>query len=65
MRNGELANQIIAYENGEMNFEEVLDFFQHLVDNGLAWQLQGHYGRVAEGLIMEGEITNPLLGEEN
>ena len=59
MRNGELTNQIIAYENGEMTYDEVLDFFQGLVDNGLAWQLQGHYGRMAANLIQEGEISAP------
>jgi len=51
-----LTNEIIAYENGEMSHEEVLDFFQKLVDNGLAWKLQGHYGRTAANLIYDGEI---------
>lgn len=47
---------IIAYENGEMGDEEIIDFFQELVDSGMAWTLQGHYGRMAEALIEEGLV---------
>lgn len=42
---------IIAYEAGELDEEGALELFQHLVDTGLAWQLQGSYGRTARALI--------------
>jgi hypothetical protein len=48
---------IIAYETGELDGEKVVELFQHLVDTGLAWQLQGHYGRTAMALIEAGLIT--------
>jgi hypothetical protein len=54
----DLTGAIIAYETDEMETrEEVIQLFQHLVDTGLAWSLQGHYGRTATALIEAGYIT--------
>lgn len=39
--------------------EEVIAAWQHLVDTGLAWQLQGWFGRTAARLIEDGYITPP------
>lgn len=47
---------IIAYESGDLDDESTLELFQHLVDSGLAWQLQGSYGRTAHALIEQGAI---------
>ena len=44
-------DQILAFENGEMSEDEIIRFFQELVDTGLAWKLQGFYGRTAHALI--------------
>jgi len=48
---------IIAYENGELDSDAVIKLFQYLVKTGLAWQLQGSYGRMAHALITAGEVT--------
>jgi hypothetical protein len=37
--------------------DEVLAAWQHLVDTGLAWSLQGFFGRTARALIDQGLIT--------
>ena len=37
--------------------EEYLAAWQHLIDTGLAWQLQGWFGRTAMRLVEAGAIT--------
>lgn len=51
MKNFDQTQAIIDYEAGVLNFEETVELFQELVDSGLAWKLQGHYGRTARELI--------------
>jgi hypothetical protein len=45
---------IMQYECGELSKEEIIAGFQALIDSGLVWTLQGHYGRVARALIEAG-----------
>lgn len=45
---------IMAYEGGELDDEHTIELFQHLIDSGLVWQLQGSYGRTAHALIEQG-----------
>ena len=51
-------NDIIAFEDGLLNDEEVIKMFQRLVDTGIVWGLQGAYGRTAVALIEAGLITS-------
>jgi hypothetical protein len=41
--------------------EEVVEAWQYLVNTGLAWQLQGWFGRTASDLIDAGIINQPQL----
>ena len=34
--------------------EQVIEAWQHLIDTGLAWTLQGWFGRTAQALIEQG-----------
>lgn len=49
--------KLIAYENGELSYDEVVELFQSLIDSGSAWVLQGSYGRTAQQLINNGDCT--------
>jgi len=59
--NSSLISMIIQYESGELADEEMIDLFQKLVHTGLAWSLQGSYGRMAAHLIEVGEIEDCRL----
>jgi len=45
------------YESGNMGYDEAVEFFQGLIDSGMAWTLQGSYGRTAKSLIESGVCT--------
>lgn len=57
MKQKELVNQIIKYEQEFMPDEEMLELFSALIKNGMVWKLQGSYGRTARDLIAAGKIS--------
>jgi hypothetical protein len=52
-------DNVIRYENGEMDDQEMVDFFQDGITTGLVWRLQGSYGRTATALIAGGHCFDP------
>ena len=53
------VQDIIDYENGDMEWPRVIEMFQGLINTGYAWSLQGAYGRMAQSLIDDGYCTYP------
>ena len=53
------VDNIIAYEQGELDDDDTISLFQELINSGLAWQLQGHYGRTAMSLVDAGLCEMP------
>ena len=51
-----MTTQIIRYESDELTDIEVLELFAELIKTGMAWKLQGAYGRMAIALINAGYI---------
>jgi hypothetical protein len=51
-----LVDKIIDYENGNLTHIEVLSLFQELVNTGMAWELDGSFGRTAMDLLKSGLI---------
>lgn len=50
-------DKMMEYEMGNLEENEILEMFQELVDDGVVWKLQGHYGRMANRLIEGGYIN--------
>lgn len=62
MKPADLADKLIDFENGDLTYEQTVELFQYLVDTGLAWTLQGMYGRTAQGFLDAGIITRKEKG---
>ena len=51
-----LTDIIIDFECGLLDQIGMLELFAELIKNGMAWTLQGSYGRTASALIDAGYI---------
>lgn len=52
-----LINDIIAFEAGELDDEQIIAMFQSLCDTGDIFKMQGSYQRMAQQLLAEGLIS--------
>lgn len=63
----DIVGDIMAYENGDLSMLQVLELFGHLIRSGMAWSLQGSYGRTAQALIdgdlltADGDLTDRAI----
>ena len=58
----DMVTLMMDFENGDLDDQQTIDFFQQLIDTGTVWHLQGFYGRMASDLIRNGYCR---LGEES
>lgn len=49
---------LLQYEDGQLNEQEIIGFFQGIIDNGQVWLLEGRYGRMAKYLIDTGRCKD-------
>lgn len=56
-QSNDLVSALMDYECGLLGADATLELFAELIRSGLAWQLQGSYGRAASALIAEGLIS--------
>jgi hypothetical protein len=54
------VNSVIDYEDGQQSHDDTIAMFQSMINSGMAWKLQGSYGREAMSLIESGQC---ILGE--
>jgi hypothetical protein len=54
----DILSDIISYESGDLPVENTLKLFANLIKSGMAWTLQGSYGRTARTLIDSGYISS-------
>lgn len=59
----DLVGQIMRYESGELDEDQIIQLFQHLLESGMV-TLQGHYGRTAKHMLDAGIIHETLPKEE-
>ena len=63
INNFNATDLMIRYEETGLNEADTILLFQYLVDTGMAWRLQGFYGRQAMALSEMGLVTRPEAEE--
>lgn len=53
----DLVGAMMAYENDSLTPAETVELLSELVKSGMAWRLQGFYGRAAAALVESGILT--------
>lgn len=61
MSDAPLAHDMSFLWDEDADEQTVIEGYQHLINTGMAWRLEGHVGRTAMDLIEAGKC---MLGEE-
>lgn len=57
-------NNLIAFEEGELDESDTIELFQEMINDGSVWRLQGSYGRMATWLIHSGLCATTMRVDE-
>jgi hypothetical protein len=52
----DLYVEIMEYEDGELDENEILELFSKLIKNGMVWGMGGNFARTADGFIGGGYL---------
>lgn len=55
----DIVSMLMEFDDGTQEPAQTLKMFQHLIDTGAVWKLQGTYGRLATDLIRQGQCHLP------
>lgn len=55
----DIVSMLMEFDDGTQEPAQTLKMFQHLIDTGMVWKLQGMYGRLANDLIRQGQCHLP------
>lgn len=55
----DVVGAMMDWEDGRSDEGKTKELFQHLVNSGQAWHLQGMYGRTANDMLESGFIKKP------
>jgi hypothetical protein len=56
---------VMIAETGDISEPEVVEAWQHLIDTGIVWSLQGWFGRTARDLIENGVCRPAKSANDN
>jgi hypothetical protein len=62
MKKFDVVDAIMAYEEGSLDEEGVVELYQHLIDTGIIYSLQGFYQRTAADLLKAGLVHRRVKG---
>lgn len=60
----DVVGNMMEFECGTLGMRETLILFGHLIRTGMAWSLQGSYGRAASQLIDDGILSSEGVIDE-
>jgi hypothetical protein len=55
-------DEIMAFEDQQLDNDQIVDLFVRLINSGMIYHLQGFYGRTANSLISGGHIVKDEYG---